>query len=500
MFPNSLLYFLYRAARDTRYLETLRERFGRLPASFQRTAPGSVWLHAVSIGELMSVIRLVEELRRGNPSIPIYVSTTTLSGRALAEQRLGSKVDGIFHAPVDAAIAVRSVLRRIRPAVLVILETEIWPMLFYEAKRAGCGLIVWNGRISDRALPRYRRLAWFFGPVLALADAIHVQSAQDRERYVLLGAPADKVVVSGNLKYDAALATMDPKGFVAKALAKLRPEAVWIAASTMPGSDANDVDEDDIVLAAFQELAAMHPGLLLILAPRRPERFDAAAAKLDGLGLAYLRRSEERIRAGAVLPCVLLLDTIGELAGVFEVATVVFMGGTFARRGGHNVLEPAAVGKAIVVGPHMENFPTIASEFRGNAAWLEVDGPGALKTAIHELLSDADRRADLGQRAAEVSARNTGAARRAAAEVLTAQDLAIPCWNRPGFEYRPLWLLAQGWLGAAGASRGAMWLWRARCRFPWSVWAALRWGGRARRLLSGCWRASCARAACNRRF
>src|SRR4051812_47609299 len=202
--PAIALYLLTRVAGDRRYFPTLRERFGELSALLQKTAPEAIWLHAVSVGEVLAAVPLVEELRRRSPKTPVFVSSSTLAGKEMAARRLGAVVEesrgGIFYSPVDYVWVVRRVLRRIRPSVLVILETEIWPNLFREAKRVGCGLVMVNGRISDRALPRYQRFGRFFGPVLGLCDRILAQSEEMRERFVLAGAPAENVVVGGNLK------------------------------------------------------------------------------------------------------------------------------------------------------------------------------------------------------------------------------------------------------------------------------------------------------------
>ncbi len=388
----------------------------------------------------------MEELRRKNPSLPIYVSVSTVAGRAVAEKKLASQVDGIFYAPLDYSFAVRRVIETIRPAVLAVLETEIWPTLYREVKRARCSLLVLNGRISDRAFPRYRRLAFFFQPVLALPDALLTQTESDRERYARIGAPSDKLRTFGNLKYDAAAAPAPPPAMVSALLRKLQPAHVWVAASTMPGIDAADVDEDDVVINAFQELAPQFPGLLLILVPRRPERFDLADQKLRAAGVPFVRRSQESASADLALPCVLLLDSMGELSTLFPLATVVFMGGTLAQRGGHNVLEPAVCARSIIVGPHMENFSAIATDFRAHQAWLEIASQRDLAGAVASLLDDDAARQQLGLRAAELSQRNTGVAARAADEILRLHDLAVPKWDRPGLSLALLWPLSRLWM------------------------------------------------------
>src|ERR1700682_3559473 len=204
VFPLLVFYFLFRGFRNRGYFRSFLERLGGRPEGFEETAPGSIWVHAVSVGEVISAVGLIEELRSRAPGVAVFVSTTTLAGRALARERLSGFADGIYYAPIDYAFAVRRVLRRIRPSAVVILETEIWPLLYREVKRIGCALLIVNGRISDRTFPRYRRWRFIFRRVLALPDAILVQSEQDRVRYADLGAPADVVQVNGNLKYDAA--------------------------------------------------------------------------------------------------------------------------------------------------------------------------------------------------------------------------------------------------------------------------------------------------------
>ena len=445
LFPLLLLYFLGRAIADRRYLGTLGERLGR-PANIRKTEPGGIWLHAVSVGEAISSVRLLTELRALDPALPLFVSTATLAGHAVAQERLKGLADGVFYAPMDYAFAVRRVLRRLRPSVVVVLETEIWPVLYREAKRAACGLYVVNGRISAGALPGYRRFRFFFSHVLSWPDAILTQSEQDRERYLAAGAPLDRVRAAGNLKYDAAPLAREPAPAIVAFLARLDPSEVWIAASTMAGADAGDVDEDDAVIDAFRELSPDHPRLLLLLVPRKPERFSVVASKLDRAGVAWVQRSSLNDASSSPLPAVLLVDTVGELAGLFPLAHVVFMGGTLARRGGHNILEPAACGKAVIAGPHLENFAAIASDFREAGALLEIDGPLALTGAVHGLLTDAQRRNELGARGAALAGRNQGVARAAAAEILEARERVVPCFPPPALTFPIRWLLSRIWL------------------------------------------------------
>ncbi|MGE5489477.1 MAG: tetraacyldisaccharide 4'-kinase [bacterium] len=444
-FPFILIYFLVRGLRDPRYRRGFTERLGCLP--FRALPPGAIWLHAVSVGEVLAAVPLVRALRQALPTAPVFVSTTTLAGRAAAEDRLRGLAGGIFYAPIDYAWCVRRVFRRLRPRALVVMETEIWPNLWRESRRFGCALVIVNARISDRALPRYRRFAWFFRQALAWPDAVLAQSEQDRERYASLGAT--NAVASGNLKYDFAPSGAPPEAVV-RLMEHVRPTLVWIAASTMPPAAPSDPDEDEAVVEAFR--AATRPGLLLILVPRKPERFDSAAALLRREGIPFLRRSELSASAALELPGVLLLDSIGELSSLFGLADVVFMGGTLNHRGGHNILEPAAFGKPVIAGPHMENFADIAARFAAAGALVTVRDAAALGGAVSKLLDDAQLRAELGEKSRAVAASERGATARVAEAIVECYWNAIP---RTAPALRALlWPLTLLWRAGSAVKRG----------------------------------------------
>ena len=449
-FPCLVVYLLARGLRDRRYFSRIWERFGFLPHAFQGTAPGAIWLHAVSVGEVMSALRLLKGLRAEYRSRRIFVSSTTLAGRALAEEKLKGLVDGVFYAPIDYCFAVRAVLRVLRPSVVVILETEIWPNWYREIKRSGAGLLVANGRISNKAWPRYRRLRWFWKEVLPLADAILAQSPEAAERFRELGAPAERVRRAGNLKYDFETAGTKPPEPVRRLIERCSPSHVWIAASTMPPARPGDVDEDDAVIAAFRRVVARHPGLLLILAPRRPARFSAAAEKLKRAGVPFLRRSALGEKDELPLPGVLLLDTIGELYSLFPLADVVFMGGTLADRGGHNILEPAFFARPVITGPHMENFAEIAREFRASEAVVDIASPGDLAPALEQLLEDRGLRETVGRRAAEIARSKGGTVKAVIEEVgrLSRRSIVRPLHPLPVL----LLLKPLTWLWLAGVT------------------------------------------------
>jgi 3-deoxy-D-manno-octulosonic-acid transferase len=368
-------------ARQPTYWPTLRERFGFLPASIPSTKPAGIWLHAVSVGEVLSAVPLTKRLRREFPSTPLFVSTTTLAGRKLANERLMAAVDGIFYLPVDYPFAIRRVLRRIEPVLFLNLETELWPNLIREVKRSGAQWMQLNARISDRAWPRYRRFASFWRNVLPQMDFLAAQSAQDASRFEELGY--DKPIhQAGNLKFDFEPAKTNPPQDVLDWIHAGAGKPLWIAASTMPPAKADDPDEDDAVLDAYRE---MEGEVRLLLAPRRPERFDVAAAKLGARGIPYARRTDLRGRSD-----VLLLDSIGELAGLFPFADVVFVGGTLVDRGGHNVLEPASFGKPTFVGPNMQNFPEISRLLEEAGGLRRIASAGEIATTVRDLIANPE--------------------------------------------------------------------------------------------------------------
>jgi tetraacyldisaccharide 4'-kinase len=450
--PVIILYFLFRGLRNRAYWRSLPQRFGFLPRSLRQTAAGAIWLHAVSVGEVLACAEFLRRLRAEFPRTRLFVSTSTLAGRATAADKLRDLADGVFYAPVDYVFAVRRVLRALRPAAVVIAETEIWPNLFREVHRTGAGLAIVNGRISDRAFPRYLPWRWFFRGVLSAADSIVAQTDAIRERFLALGAIPERTHTGGNFKYDFEARAAAAGSPVLALLERARPGKVWIAASTMPPAGPRerpgDVDEDDAVIAAFRELAARHPDLLLILAPRKPERFDTAAGKLEAAGIPYLRRSRLDGSDTLPLPAVLLLDTIGELSGLFSVADAVFMGGTLARRGGHNILEPAFFAKPVVTGPHMENFQAIADEFRASGACVEIADAAGLAGAVARLLEAPEWAREIGQRAHLAAAARGGATARAV--TLVRELYRVP-------RYRP----AQPWFAVA-SMLARLWRWGAR--------------------------------------
>jgi 3-deoxy-D-manno-octulosonic-acid transferase len=401
-FVLSLPFYLWKDRGTGKYRASFRERLGRVPEALAGGAEPAVWIHAVSVGEVLAARPLIRALRPRLRGHRIVLSTTTVTGQALARSTV-PEADAIFYAPFDWTAPVQRALAAVRPALLVLVETELWPNLIRQAHRAGARVAVVNGRISPRSFPRYRLVRRWLARVLEQVDLFLMQGAPHAERVLSLGAPAARVRVTGNLKYDA-LPASDPEPPAALARVVLGDDparVLWVAGSTMAG-------EDEQVLAALREVRARQGDVRLVLAPRRPERFAEAAPLSRRAGFGAVRRSELGDRPwtdGEVL----VLDTIGELALVYALAAVVFVGGSLVPSGGHNVLEPAVAGKAVIVGPHMENFQEIADEFRREDALVQIAGAQELAPTVVALLTDGARRQALGARARALVLRNRGA-------------------------------------------------------------------------------------------
>lgn len=399
-----------------------------------------IWFHAVSVGEVLSAVELIRQIKQEQPGISVFLSTTTLAGRATAEQRLS---DNVFYLPLDYRSMIRRALRRLRPSAVVVLETEIWPNLYREVRRAGASLLMVNARISDRSLPSYERASGFFRHVLRWPNMILTQTEEDSRRLMLAGARKETVAAAGNLKFDFKPPAKGVAPDIAGFLEGKAATSICICASTMPPKEGGDPDEDDAVIAAFQALD--RPGLLLILAPRHAQRFDAAAEKLERAGIPFARRTKLPEAPGDAR--VLLLDSIGELAALFERADVVFMGGTLASRGGHNILEAAYFAKPVIAGPHMENFAAIAEEFTRRQGLARIAGAGELAPAIASLLDDAARARAIGEKARELANAKRGVAARMAKRILSDAADAVPNPERT--------------LPARVALTPLSWMWRA---------------------------------------
>jgi len=433
-------YWLVQGLRRHKYLSNLGQRLGfsfpnlaKLPAD----RPGAVWMHAVSVGEALSGVALARRLKESYPARPLIISTTTLTGQALARERMPF-ADAIIYFPFDWAFCVRRAMNAVRPSVVLILETEIWPNFLREARRRNVPVLFVSGRISDRSFARYEKYLRVFGIFLRpfLKDALSgppaflMQSEEDARRMRALGAPEDRVRVNGNLKYDLELPAPTPlSDWLEQEVRRRGCSPVIVAGSVV-------ATEEPLALIAFGTLQGEYPKAFLVLAPRKPERFDAAAEFIDESHRKFIRRSQLPIPKpaqgnsawnGATIPDdvnVLLLDSIGELASVYRLADGAFVGGSLVPSGGHNILEPAAFGKIPVFGPSMENFAEMASRFLAAGAAVQVESPEDVGVAWIEFFRNPGRMKQMGAAAKHLVETSRGATDRALAELAKHLDEA----------------------------------------------------------------------------
>ncbi|MFY9561519.1 MAG: 3-deoxy-D-manno-octulosonic acid transferase [Terriglobales bacterium] len=383
----TLPYWLLQMMRHGKYRAGLRQRLGGLPPNLagQQDRP-TIWLHAVSVGEVVASSGVVEGLQESFPSHRILVSTTTDTGQRLAARRFGA--ENVFYFPLDFAFAIRPYLAALRPQLVVVAETEFWPNFLRLAKGHGARIAVINCRVSDRSLPGYKRFRFWLPRVLNHADLFLAQTDEDRRRLIEIGAPAQRVSVAGNLKVDVAPPALP--AIVASLRASFRQSGagpVLVCGSTLE-------DEEGYLLSSFRNILANHPKAVMILAPRHPERFAPVAELVEKLDFRLWRRSlwsGESVAGG-----VLLVDTIGELAALYALATVAFVGGSLVPRGGHNILEPALYGVPVVIGNHYENFRDIVDYFRSRNA-VRVVGIAELPLVFIELIENPQEREALGR-------------------------------------------------------------------------------------------------------
>jgi 3-deoxy-D-manno-octulosonic-acid transferase len=395
-------YWLYQALRHGKYHAGFAERVGRVPERLRLDSNSRViWVHAVSVGEVLAVSGLVQAMRHEFPEHRVLVSTTTDTGQAVARKRFGE--ENVFYFPMDFAFAIRPFLRALRPELIVLAETEFWPNFLRLAHSSGARIAVVNGRISDRSWPTYRRFRFALKRMLARVDLFLAQTEQDAERLLAIGAPPDRVQVTGNLKFD--MVVPQPPAIFESLRASLAAEnagPLLVCGSTVEGEEA-------LLLRAFQNVRTEHPRAVMMLAPRHPERFGEVANLIAETSLPYCRRSQwhgERLVGG-----VLLLDSVGELAALYSLADIAFVGGSLVRRGGHNIIEPAQQGIAIVVGPHTQNFRDVVAQFQ-NRNSVRVVAPGELASSFLHLLANDAERHRLGRRAQETVRSQAGATAR----------------------------------------------------------------------------------------
>jgi len=436
-------YWLLQGIRHGKYFSNLSERLGlSLPTikgsdrGGAKKSAGAIWIHAVSVGETLSGVTLARRLKEKYPDRPLVVSTTTLTGQAVARERM-TFADAVIYFPLDWAFCVRRVLHAVQPAVVLVLETEIWPNFMREARRANVPVVFVSGRISDRSFARFEKLRGIFGfflqpfyrDALGNATAFLMQSEKDAERVKTMGAPPERVQVSGNLKYDLELPAPTPLANWLEGEARRRGRSPVIVAGSVVAN------EETPVLIAFGTLQGEYSRALLVLAPRKPECFESAAQYIEDSHRKFIRRSQlpiakpsgspNGVAAEVAIPdevTVILLDSIGELASLYRVADGAFVGGSLVDSGGHNILEPAAFGKVPVFGPSMENFAEIAARFKAVDAAVQVESPEDAGVAWIEFMRDPERTKRMSEAARSLLASSRGATDRAIAEVATILD------------------------------------------------------------------------------
>ena len=417
-------WWLFRMATTQKYREGLLERLGFIPSRLGQAAGQSVdrrpiiWVHAVSVGEVLAISRLVDLLGDALPQYLVVISTTTRTGQTLARERFGAS--RVFYCPLDLPWAVRAWLKALRPRLFVLAETEFWPNLLSGCYRRKIPVAVVNARVSDRSWPRYWRLRWLWRPFLEPLSRVLAQSRTDADRLDAIGCRPHAVTVAGNLKFDVRAADEAEATRLLKSLAaNLR---LVVAGSTLEGEEA-------ALLDAWPRLLESDPKLAMILAVRHPERFAAVDALLDKSGIPWVRRSDWNSQpAGTLKPLapgqIVLLDTIGELASVYSLASVAFVGGSLIPAGGHNPLEPAQFGVPIVMGPNFANFRAITEDLLAHRA-LRIADKADLAPTLIDLLRNWTKANAMGARAKQVFSSHAGATARcmdALTELLSAHD------------------------------------------------------------------------------
>jgi 3-deoxy-D-manno-octulosonic-acid transferase len=397
-------WWLWRMATTQKYREGLLERLGRVRVRVDGGKP-VIWLHAVSVGEVLAVSRLVAELDRALPGYQIVVSTTTRTGQALARERFGAR--RVFYCPLDLPWAVSAYLNALKPSLFVLAETEFWPNILSGCFQRGIPVAVVNARISDRSWPRYLRLRGLWTPFLRRLSNVLAQSELDAERLRAIGCAPQRVSVAGNLKFDVRAAEE------ADATRQLKARGAGlrfvVAGSSLEGEEA-------ALLETWPRLMEADPKLVMALAPRHPERFEAVASLLESSGTPWVRRSEWKGKPAVELRQfsggeIVLLDTIGELASVYSIASVAFVGGSLIPTGGHNPLEPAQFGVPIVMGPYFANFRAITEDLLAHDA-VRIAEKDNLAKAFLDLLCDRTLSKAMGERARQVFDQQAGATAR----------------------------------------------------------------------------------------
>lgn len=411
-FIFSLVYLPYLAIKSKAHKDFL-QRFGKLPASFRGIgASRPIWIHAVSVGEVAAVKNFIEALSSGFPRQKIVLSTTTKTGNEMANKILKGDVLK-FYFPLDFTFVVKRVINLIKPSVFAVMETEIWPNLILELSRKKIPIMLLNGRISDKSFKGYKKIKFFFGSILKRINVFCMQTTEDAQKIEALGAAKESIKVTGNMKFDVddvdAEEVFGNRPPATGAVAKMVTEMVSGSELIIAGSTHRG--EDEIIVDAYRKILGRFQNVRLLLAPRHIDRSSDIKKMVEGKGLkavliSHFSKGEiESISKNAVL----ILDTMGELGRLYSLASVVFMGGSLVKRGGHNLVEPALFRKAMLFGPHMFNFRAMARTFLEGRAAILVKNEKELIETLESLLSDKEKRGILGRNAGVLIDRSKGA-------------------------------------------------------------------------------------------
>jgi 3-deoxy-D-manno-octulosonic-acid transferase len=410
-------WWLLRMATTERYREGLWQRLGAVPWQLVLSVQGkrAVWVHAVSVGEVLAASRLVGELEAAlGDGFRVVISTTTRTGQALARERFGA--NRVFYMPLDFAFSVRAYLRAVRPTAVVLMESELWPRMLHECGRRGVLVVVANARMSDRSFARAQRTQWIWGRILRKPALWLAQSEQDALRLVIAGVRTERVQAAGNMKYDIRAPKQSRVPEWIRSMAGGR--SIFVAGSTVDGSPA----EEELVVAAWKESLRGKTNALLVLAPRHPERFSGVEVLLRSI--RYVKASEPLGTGdGAEISSlgieVVLLDTIGDLAAVYGVADVAFLGGSLVRKGGHNPLEPAQFGVPVVMGPSYENFRDVVTKLKEVGGIRIVHDEIELGNVVADLLADREEAKAVGEAGRRVFEEQQGATARSVKAIVS---------------------------------------------------------------------------------
>lgn len=408
--PAGLLLTLPFLLAKTKRRRTVFRRLGFQAVHHQPDRPAPLWIHALSLGETLSCVPLVKELRGRLEGRPVRLSVSTLAAREIAEQRLGDCVDQILYFPFDLIPSTARLLRQLRPAMVVFIETDIWPGILHRLRGERIPILLANGRLSPQSYRTCRRVRLLFEPALNSFETIFPQSDGEAARYREVGVEAARLGPAGNLKFETAAADLSA-GRHNELMRECRLPAnapVWLAGSTHPG-------EEEILLAAFRELRPSFPDLRLVIVPRHPHRGAAVQALCREAGFDTQRFTEPQRTS---VRDVLVVDAMGRLAALYHLADIAFVGGSLVRKGGQNPIEPAAAGLPVLFGPDMSDFPDISAELLGRGAAIQVSGRSDLTARMRELLGDADRRRRMGEAGRAFIAEHRGTTRRMADHIL----------------------------------------------------------------------------------